>query len=127
MESASTSELSQVRQQLNQVIYELDALCAHSHIPNDAPGNAAALILGRRIAPSTVPPLFLRFDGESGPMEPMPARFHVPFPTLEDFRYSVLNVQQSVVLPPKPVAIKPARQTSQMPLPPDEDEYGDDF
>lgn len=127
MESVSTSELSQARQQLNQVIYELEALCAPSHVSNDAPGIDAALILGRRIAPSTVPPLFLRFNGESGPMEPMPARFHVPFPTLEDFRYSVLNVQRSVVLPPQPVAIAPVRQTSRIPLPPDEDEYADDF
>jgi hypothetical protein len=70
------------------------------------------VVLGRRLAPSTVPPVLLRFNAESGPMEPMPQRFRVPFPTVDDLRLSVLQKHVNVVRPVKPIR---------------DEEYADDF
>jgi hypothetical protein len=53
----------------------------------------------------------MRFNGESGPLEPLPSRYHIPFPTLEDLRFSVLNFPG-----PNP-ALKKL----------EEDEYADEF
>ena len=114
--------IEEVHEQLSQAIYELEALCSlDRELQLDGPSIEAALVLGRRIAPTTIPPLFVRFNTEVGPLEPMPSRFRVPFPTMEDFKFSVLNVPASLVPKPVvPVTLEP--QPKQV-----EDEYADDF
>jgi hypothetical protein len=116
------ASIEEVHEQLSQAIYELEALCClDRELQLDGPAIEAALVLGRRIAPTTIPPLFVRFNTEVGPLEPMPSRFRVPFPTMEDFKFSVLNFPASAV--PKPVvAVNLAPQPK-----PVEDEYADDF
>ena len=69
--------------------------------------------------------MFVRFNAESGPLEAMPARFHVPFPTIEDFRFSILNVATPHAFrsaPPPP----PVKEVV-MKLQTDQDDYADDF
>jgi hypothetical protein len=101
----------ELKSELMQIIYQLDSLCAPSHTLYDPPSVESVILLGRRLAPSSVPPLFMRFNGESGPLEPLPSRYHIPFPTLEDLRFSVLNFPG-----PNP-ALKKL----------EEDEYADEF
>lgn len=75
------------------------------------------LILARRLGTTTFPPTFARFGTESGPLDPLPDRSRVPFPTIDDMRFSILNVKtpKAFSLPSSvPVALK-------------EDEYANDF
>lgn len=123
MEAVSTlSELARLHDTLNRQIAELESM--NSHACTDPLPLGPALVLARRIAPASVPPTFLRFNSESGPLEAMPGRFRVPFPTMEEFRFSLLNV-------PNPFAAAPRKAASPVPKPQtmmeDEDEYANDF
>jgi hypothetical protein len=108
---------SEIHNELHQVIYELETLTCMELTTNECPSVSSLLLLGRRLAPSTIPPLFLRFNGDSGPLEALPGRMHVPFPTVEDLRFSILNLRPTIkmVVQPPPPAEK------------EEDEYADDF
>jgi hypothetical protein len=109
------SELSESSAALTTVICELEALVQlDDQLAAEGVSVESALILGRRITPSSVPPLFLRFNTECGPLEALPLRSHVPFPSLEELRFSLLNAQ-------------PARGVASERTKADEDEYANDF
>lgn len=114
MDGQSLSVISEANEKLTNVISELEAILSLDiQLSCDAPSEESVLTLSRRLTPSTIPPLFLRFNGESGPLEALPARFHVPFPTLEELRYSVLNSQ--------PAPARPRNQSAE------DEEYANDF
>jgi hypothetical protein len=124
MSESLCAQVNEVHKQLCQVIYELENLCALDSATSsqDPPSIEAAILLGRKIAPTTISPTFIRFNSEVGPLEPMPSRFRVPFPTMEDFKFSVLNFQRpieaSVQAVPERVTDGPKKV---------DDEYADDF
>jgi hypothetical protein len=89
MVSVSMEELIEANDRLRSLIYTLDNLSIADELPGPEP--SAVTSLGRRIASSSIPPTFIRFNTESGPLEPLPNQFQVPFPTLENFKGSLLN------------------------------------
>lgn len=104
--------LEESRTKLHALINELTVLVSNTEDrdPLDGDALAAVITLGRRLGNCTVPPLFVAFNTESGPLEAMPQRFRVPFPTADNFRASVLQRQISLQLQSPP-----------------EEEYADDF
>ena len=116
-------EVLGVQERLDQIIYELETLqTVDQSITGDIPSLDAVVLLGRRIAATTIPPTFLRFNTEVGPLEAIPSRFRVPFPTVQDFKFSVLN--HRVVLPAPPAVVPQSQSVA--PTAPG-DEYADDF
>ena len=123
----SLSFIIEANQRLTEAIYKLENLCVIDDSCNNSenhPSLDSVIILGRKLSPSTIPPMFIKFNSESGPLEPMPSRFHVPFPTIEDMRFSILNVKQpAFTIPAVTVPLVAA-----VPLKMEEDEeYADDF
>ena len=106
------------------MIYESESLCALDSATSsqDPPCIEAAILLGRKIAPTTTSPTFIRFNSEVGPLEPMPSRFRVPFPTMEDFKFSVLNFQRPIEASVQPVPVSVTNGPKKV-----DDEYADDF
>ena len=90
MPALSMEELIEANGRLRSLIYTLDSL-SHAHEVHSTCDSFSVTSLGRRIAPSSIPPTFLRFNSESGPLEPLPNLFQVPFPTLETLKGSLLN------------------------------------
>lgn len=117
-------EISEIHQRLDNTIYELEAICGLDRIvSSNAPIMDSVMVLGRRIATTSIAPLFTRFNTEVGPLEALPSRFRVPFPTMEDFKFSILNYRHE----PEPHPQPPSRMIEeQVPLE-DTDEYDDDF
>ena len=124
MSESLGAQVSEVHQQLCEVIYELEALCGVDSATSsqDPPSIESVILLGRKIAPTTISPTFIRFNSEVGPLEPMPSRFRVPFPTMEDFKFSVLNYQRPIdtTVQPAPVSVNDGPKKI-------DDEYADDF
>lgn len=107
--------LSEANESLTNIICELEAFVSldKEYSSEESPLVESTLILARRISSTTCPPFFLRFNTESGPLEPLPARFHVPFPSLEDLRHSLMN-SQPMLTPPTERKV-------------DDEEYANDF
>ena len=91
----SMEELIQANDRLRSLIYTLDNLSSHS-VDSSAVEAFSVISLARKIAPSSIPPSFIRFNSESGPLEPIPNLYQVPFPTLENFKISLLKSKISV-------------------------------
>lgn len=88
-------EEEKLRGRLSSVITKLSALADQSQGEDSNRVTIESVsILGRRLSNVTFPPLFIAFNTESGPLEPMPQRYRVPFPTVENFRSSVLQRHQ---------------------------------
>lgn len=142
----SMEELVGENDRLRDLIYTLDKLSQPDELlPGPEPFSVTSI--GRRIAPSTIPPTFIRFNTESGPLEPLPQLFQVPFPTMENFKGSLLNSKLSanrlIAHAPRPsVVVKqqpalPIHETLTTPAPAanktkskelsDDEEYADDF
>jgi hypothetical protein len=85
----SMDDLIHANDRLRTLIYTIEKLSLVDD--NSCIEAYSATSLARRIAPTSIPPTFVRFNGESGPIEPMPSLFQVPFPTLENFKMSLLN------------------------------------
>jgi hypothetical protein len=120
--SMTLAEVATVHDKLDRVIFELEALTALDRsVSNASPEIDSVMILGRRIGPTTVSPTFVRFSSDVGPLEPLPQRFRVPFPTIDDFRLSVVN--HSIHLP-SATMLKSATQQTVIHA---RDEYADDF
>ena len=88
----SLSELIDINDELTCALNVLEniVLQDNSETRNN-PSVSSVVSLGRRLAFVSIPPTFVRFNTEAGPIESLPNRFHVPFPTLDDMRYSVLH------------------------------------
>ena len=113
-------EVLRVQERLDQIIYELETLqTVNDNIICESPSLDSVILLARRLAPTSVPPTFLRFNTEVGPLEAMPNRFRVPFPTVEDFKFSILNHRVDLPRSVEPVAHPVPTTTG--------DEYADDF
>ncbi len=91
------------------------------------------IALARKIGPSVMPPQNLRYAPDQGPLEALPARFRLPFPSQDEMRMSSVFVDAN-----KPVySATPTEQTKSveevhiMPEPVmqllEEDEFADDF
>ena len=88
------------------------------------------LALARKIAPGLLPPQGLRYSPDQGPLEALPGRFRLPFPSQDEMRLSSVFVdgnksfssstppEQSNVLEPDSQILKPGQ---------DEDEFAEDF
>lgn len=74
------------------------------------------LIVARRLSSACHSPPFIRFNPDTGPLEALPPRFRFPFPSVEDMRFSILNIKQATSVP-----------VNLLPPKPKEDEYEDDF
>ena len=120
------SEAVAIHESLDKSIYELETLCGlDSNVSSGPPDFDSVMILGRRLAPVTLPPLFSRFNTEVGPLETLPARFRVPFPTMEEFKFSILNHRHENEVR-APAKQEPPQPTPK-PFPSQTDEYEDDF
>jgi hypothetical protein len=86
---SSMDELIQANDRLRNLIYTVEKLAFVEDVSNIEP--YAVTSLGRRLAPTSIPPALVRFNTESGPIEVMPSLFQVPFPTLENLKMSLLN------------------------------------
>jgi hypothetical protein len=124
-EATVFSEVVEIRQTLDRIIYELESICAlDSTFASGPPDLDSVMLLSRRLAPNTIAPLFSRFNPEVGPLEALPARYRLPFPTIEDFKFSILNhrTEQPVNLAPKEIST-----VQETPVVEEPDEYDDDF
>ena len=103
--SGSSQSSLELRERLEVQISKMERL--NAQCVGAMPTVESVITLGRRIAPYTIPPPFIRFSTESGPLEPMPARYRVPFPTGEEMRASILHMKQkeSGVVPTAPTTI----------------------
>jgi hypothetical protein len=125
MVSVSMEELIEANDRLRSLIYTLDNLSIADELPGPEP--FAVSSLGRRIASSSIPPTFIRFNTESGPLEPLPNQFQVPFPTMENFKGSLLNSKISanrLIAASRPQNTSITHQPYSQPLKPPESSEG---
>ena len=142
--SSSVEELIHANQRLQNLIATMESISKH----NDSSTSVetySAIVLGRRIASTSIPPSFIRFNPDSGPLDPIPNQFQVPFPSVENLRMSYMNSKMSTnraVVPPHiskvvNVSHKSIEKTGETNLvsnknespksKPEEDEYAEDF
>lgn len=87
------------------------------------------IALARKIAPATMPPQGLRYAPEQGPLESLPARFRLPFPSQDEMRQSsvFLDGNKATVPQTPPEQQEATAAPAPQPLIVDEDEFADDF
>lgn len=86
------SDIIRVHDTLNQLLSELDIVSILDEFNSaGSPSIESVQVLSRRLAPTSHAPTFIRFNPDSGPLEAFPERFRVPFPTMEDLRFSFMN------------------------------------
>ena len=54
---------------------------------------AEVISLARKVTPATVPPGGLRYSLDQGPLEALPSRFRLPFPTQDEMRLSLVAAE----------------------------------
>lgn len=122
----SLGQMQDLHERITRHIY------GYQHLVNtdgsfDGPPIESVLVLARRIASASVAPTFVRFNTESGPLEALPARFRVPFPTIEDMRFSILNVKASTTSFIPKLSEPPGSRNALAAATEGEIEYADDF
>jgi hypothetical protein len=87
------------------------------------------IALARKIAPATIPPQGLRYAPEQGPLEALPARFRLPFPSQDEMRLSSVFILGNKATTPQtpPVQLQAPTAPAPQPLIIDEDEFAQDF
>ena len=87
------------------------------------------LALARKIAPAILPPQGLRYSPDQGPLEALPARFRLPFPSQDEMRQSSVFLDGNKALIPQTPTEQPKviEEPVEQPKIIDEDEFADDF
>ena len=135
---SSSVSLVQVMDRLDACIQAAEEVLAeNTHVTVDYKETIA---LARKITPSINPPQGLRFTIDGGPLEPMPPRFRLPYPTLDEMRASAVflddnNASKAIQTPmsvdPQPVIQQPITQqqpvSGTLKLAPEDEDFQDDF
>ena len=92
------------------------------------------IALARKIAPSMMPPQSLRYAPDQGPLEALPARFRLPFPSQDEMRLSSVFLdanRPTFTATPTPTEQPKTVEEVRLPEPVmeqlEEDEFADDF